>query len=88
MEEWKEGINVARRLARTVGMAPEGDGNVDGNNDDGDSGAEDCEQRFWHPFKYPGNTFRNSDVSDDNDTSPTVGDEDDVTVIGADISGK
>ena len=38
--------------------------------------------------KYPSNTFRNSDVSDDYDISPTAGDEDDVTVIGADIAGK
>ncbi|KAL9977659.1 hypothetical protein ACROYT_G015088 [Oculina patagonica] len=29
----------------------------------------------------------NSDVSDDNDTLLTLGDEDDVTVIGANISG-
>ena len=88
VEEWKEGIKIARRLARSVGMAPEGDVNGDGYNDDGDSGAEDCEQWFWHPFKYPSNTFRNSDGSDDYDTSPTAGDEDDVTVIGADIAGK
>jgi len=27
-------------------MAPEGDVNGDGYNDDGDSGAEDCEQWF------------------------------------------
>ena len=62
--------------------------NGDGYNDDGNSGAEDCKQWFWHPFKYPSNTFRNSDVSDDYDTSPTAGDEDDVTVTGADIAGK
>ena len=87
VEEWNEGIKIARRLARSVGMAPEGDANGDGYNDDGDSGAEDCEQ-FWHLFKYPSNTFRNSDVSDVYDTSPTAGDEDDVTAIGADIAGK
>ncbi|KAL9977653.1 hypothetical protein ACROYT_G015082 [Oculina patagonica] len=34
------------------------------------------------------NTIRNSDVCDDKDTSPTFGDEDDVTVIGADILAK
>ncbi|KAL9977654.1 hypothetical protein ACROYT_G015083 [Oculina patagonica] len=40
VEEWKEGINFARSLARSVGMEPEDDGNVDSNNDNGDSGAE------------------------------------------------
>lgn len=43
VEEWKEGINFVRRLVRLVGMVLEGDGNVDGNNDDGDFGVEDCE---------------------------------------------
>ncbi|KAL9977664.1 hypothetical protein ACROYT_G015093 [Oculina patagonica] len=74
VKERKEGINFARRLARNC--------NVDGNNDNGDSGVEDCKQWFRHLFKFPSNL----DVSDDNDTLLTLGDEDDVTVIGANIS--
>ena len=43
LEEWKEGIEIARRLARLVGMAPEGDGNdhVDYDGDGHDGGGTD-----------------------------------------------
>ena len=55
LEEWKEGIEIARRLARLVGMAPEGDGNDHGGNDGSDGRGTD--NWFWRPFDFPGNTF-------------------------------
>ena len=49
MRHWKEGILIARQLAREVGMAPVGwdlgggRGHDDGSNGDGDEGGEDSE---------------------------------------------
>lgn len=48
LEEWKEGIEIARCLARLVGMAPEGDGN-DHTDNDGSDGSDggDTDNWFW-----------------------------------------
>lgn len=50
--------------------------------------AEDCDVWFRRPFDFPGNTFSNCDATDPNSSSPTIGDEDDISVGGPDISGK
>lgn len=49
-----------------------------------DSGGED--DWFWYLFEFPGNTF--SEASDDNCSLLTPSDEDEITVLGPDISGR
>lgn len=82
--EWKEGIEIARRLARLVGMAQEDDGNDHGD-EDGSNGRNggDTDNWFWCPFDFPGNTF-----TDDNSSLPTSSDEEETSLLGPDISGR
>ena len=53
LEEWKEGIDIARWLARIVGMGPENDGNDHGddNGSDGHDGG-DTDNWFYHSMDF------------------------------------
>ena len=87
LEEWKEGIEIARRLARLVGMAPEGDGNdhVDDNGSDGHNG-DGTDNWFWYPFDFLGNTL--SEAPDDNCSLPMPNDEEETSLLRPEISGR
>ena len=117
IEAWKEGIKIARRLAKSVGMEPANDAPDEDNNDD-DNGNDGHDERegdnncldnnvrgrdqhygcnaveedywFYRPFECLGNTFcANQDEDDESQSSsPTAGDEDDISVGGPTISGK
>ena len=68
-------------------MAPEGDGNVYGDEDgsDGrDGGGTD--NWFWRPFDFPGNTF--TEAPDDNSSLATSSDEEETSLLRPDISGR
>ena len=90
VDAWKEGIYEARRLARSVGMAPdndasgsEGDSSDDDDDHDDDSGS--VNSWFYYPFQYPGNKF--GDPQEENDRQSTQSsvqssggsDEDDIS---------
>ena len=117
IEAWKEGIKIARRLAKSVGMEPANDAPDEDNNDD-DNGNDGHDERegdnncldnnvrgrdqhygcnaveedywFYRPFECLGNTFRANQGEDDESqsSSPTAGDEDDISAGGPTISGK
>ena len=92
VDAWKEGMYEARRLARSVGMAPdndasgsEGDSSDDDDDHDNDSGGGD-NSWFYRPFQYPGNRF--GDLQDGTQSSVrSSGDEEDVTAGGQCFSG-
>ena len=92
MDAWKEGMYEARRLARSVGMAPdndesgsEGDSSDDDDDHDNDSGGGDTSW-FYRPFQYPGNRF--GDLQEGTQSSVrSSGDEEDVTAGGQCFSG-
>lgn len=92
VDAWKEGMFEARRLARSVGMAPdndasgsEGDSSDDDDDHDNDGGGGD-NSWFYRPFQYPGNRF--GDLQDGTQSSVrSSGDEEDVTAGGQCFSG-
>ena len=95
IEAWKEGIKIARELARSVGMRPaiqvpneDRFDDDDNNNDGGNVSHEDY--WFYRPFECLGNSFRSDqdDEDEDSNCSPTAGDEDDISTGGPAISGK
>ena len=92
VDVWKEGMYEARRLARSVRMAPdndaggsEGDSSDDDDDHDNDSGVGD-NSWFYRPFQYPGNRF--GDLQEGTQSSVrSSGDEEDVTAGGQCFSG-
>ena len=95
VDAWKEGMYEARRLARSLGMAPDnnargsdgdsGDDNDDHNNDSG--GGES--NWFYHPFQYPTNRYGDLQEGTQSLVQSSGGsDEEDVTAGGQCFSGK
>ena len=95
IETWKEGIKIARELARSVGMRPaiqvpnEDRFDDDDNNNDGRNVSHE-DYWFYRPFECLGNSFRSDQDNEDEDSNctPTAGDEDDISTGGPAISGK
>lgn len=87
LEEWKEGIEIVRRLARLVGMVLEGDGNVYGDEDgsDGRDGGG-IDNWFWRLFDFSGNIF--IEVFDDNFSLFIFSDEEEISFFRLDILGR
>lgn len=90
IEAWKEGITIARKLAISVGMAPQNrvandhddkessdDGGSDNDTDDGDN------DWFYNPFRCPGNQL-SADTTECRDNS----DEDDICCGKNELSGR
>ena len=100
VDAWNEGMHEARRLARSVGMAPDnnacGSQREGGDDDDGHDVYDDDDNGngwFYHPFQYPGNKF--GDLQEDNGRrsaqssiqSSGGSDEDEISAGGQCFSG-
>ena len=93
VDAWKEGMIEARRLARSVGMAPESDdssseGDSSDDDDDLDDDVDGTTSWFYHPFRYPGNRFDDPEEENDRQLTQSSGqssgssDEDDISAGG------